>query len=627
VASHTGAIHGTQAFVLVSRDPDRTVADDGIIDLLTWNGTGWSGPSLFAGGGIENRIPTAIFDATGEGHAVWLRGSDLVQATLSDPTPRTIRSGSNSMAFFGLRFLNNPQGNLTLLWEEVADNQPANLFARVFDPASESWSEDRRLTAEEEVKHHSLSGFYGGDGVLRAVYLATQIGRTTRQVELQGQTFTLINIPEDGRTDLRLLEHSLIVDLAVVDADLALDPTSPKSGETVTATLTVHNAGDFPVGSFDVALYTGNPEDQGVLVATQRATGPFAAGSRLSIPFTFVYPASGGDIAVVIDAADEVTELAEGNNIATYHLANRPPQAVILATVTGGFRPLDVEFDASASYDPDGDALFFDWAFGDGGISSGSAVISHRFSRFGRFPVAVVVTDSKGAVGTAIVMITVNDVVPAPPTNLQAAATSPTEIVLTWQDASDNEDGFSIYRATAGGSATLIAQVAAGITTFADQSLTPGTSYFYQVEAFNGAGASPRVGPVAATTPEDESGTDFYTLSPCRLYDSRNADGPLISGVARILQAAGICSVPQTARALAVNVTAFGPTSSGRITLYPAGIDPPLVSTINFTSGITRANNAFPSLDPDGTGTMKAVSFLSGGGSVHLIVDIVGYFE
>lgn len=627
VASHTGAVRGTQAFLLISRDPNLAMADDGVLDLLTWDGANWSGPALFSGGGVENRIPSAIFDASGEGHAVWLRGSDLVQATLSDPAPRAIRSGSGSMAFFGLRFLTNPQGNLTLLWEEVADNQPANLFARVFDPASGSWSEDRRLTAEEEVKHHALSGFYGADGVLRAVYLATQIGRTTREVELQGRQVTLINIPEDGRTDLRLLDHSLIVDLAMMDTDLTLDPASPEPGETVTAIATVHNAGDFPVGSFDVVLYTGDPEDQGVLLATYRVTGPFPAGSRLPIPFTFIYPVGGGDIAVVVDAAAEVTELTEGNNIATYHLANRPPQAVILATVTSGLRPLSIAFDASASYDPDGDALSFDWSFGDGGIASGPAVIPHQFTRFGRFPVAVIVTDSKGAVGTAIVVITVNGVAPAPPTNLQAVATSPSEIALTWQDASDNENGFGIYRTTAGGDATRIAEVPSGTTSFNDQGLTPGTAYSYHVEAFNDAGTSLRVGPVTATTPSDDLGADFYTLSPCRLYDSRNADGPLTSGVARTLSAADLCAISPTARAIAVNVTVVAPTAQGRVTLYPSGINPPVVSTINFSSDVTRANNAIVLLDPDGTGTLKAVAFVQGEGTVHLIVDVTGYFE
>jgi PKD repeat protein len=539
VASHTGAVRGTQAFLLVSRDPNLAMADDGVLDLLTWDGTAWSAPSLFAGGGVENRIPTAIYDANGEGHVVWFRDGDLVQATLTDPTPRTLRSGSGSMAFFGLRFLTNPQGNLTLLWQEVADNQPANLFARVFDPASGSWSDDRRLTAEEEVKHHSVSGFYGADGVLRAVYLATQIGRTTREVELEGQNVTLINIPEDGRTDLRLLDHSLIVDLAVVDADLTLDPASPEPGETVTATLAVHNAGDFPVGSFDVALYAGDPEEQGILVATQRVTGPFAAGGRLPLTFTFVYPAGGGSIAAVIDAAAEVTELAEGNNLAMYHLANRPPQAVILATVTSGLRPLTVEFDASASYDPDGDALRFDWSFGDGGTGSGPAMISHSFTRSGRFPVAAIVTDSKGAVGTAIVLITVD---------------GPEEV---------------------------------------------------------------------------DSGTDFYALSPCRVYDSRTSGQgqPLASDVPRTLQAAGVCAIPGTAKAISVTVTVSSPTDRGRVTLYPGGIGAPVTSTLNFPAGVNRANNAIIPLAPDGAGTLGALAFVNGGGTVHLIVDVTGYFQ
>jgi PKD repeat protein len=397
----------------------------------------------------------------------------------------------------------------------------------------------------------------------------------------------------------------------------------------VTATLMVHNAGDFPVGSFDVALYTGDPEDRGVLVATHRVTGPFAAGSRLPIPFTFVYPASGGDIAAVIDAAAEVTELTEGNNIATCHLANRPPQAVILATATSGLRPLSIELDASASYDPDGDALRFDWSFGDGGTSSGPAVVSHVFTRSGRFPVAVIVTDSKGATGTAIVMVTIDDIAPAAPENLQATAGSAMEIVLTWQDGSDNETGFRIYRGVHEGALSLVTEVGANVTTWTDQGLAPATAYDDQVEAFNAYGTSSRSNTATATTPALDAGTDFHTLTPCRVFDSRTSGNgqPLTSDVPRIFQAAGVCAIPSTAVAIAVNVTVVSPTDRGRVTLYPGGIDAPVTSTLNFLAGANRANNAIIPLASDGSGTLSSLAFVVGGGTVHLIVDVNGYFE
>ena len=90
----------------------------------------------------------------------------------------------------------------------------------------------------------------------------------------------MTNLPRHGRSDLRLFEHSLIVDLAVDDGDMKLVPPAPQEGETVTLDLIVHNAGDFPVGPFDVELYVGEPESGGVWVDGRTVAGPFAAGDQ-----------------------------------------------------------------------------------------------------------------------------------------------------------------------------------------------------------------------------------------------------------------------------------------------------------------------------------------------------------
>jgi hypothetical protein len=123
------------------------------------------------------------------------------------------------------------------------------------------------------------------------------------------------------------------------------------------------------------------------------------------------------------------------------------------------------------------------------------------------------------------------------------------------------------------------------------------------------------------------AGHDFFTLTPCRLFDSRNAAGPLPSSVEQSVNVHGICGVPATARAIALNVTATGPTSAGYVTLYPGHLAPPRTSTLNFSAGQTRANNVIMFLALDGSGTLGVVPVVTGGGTVHVIVDAVGYFE
>jgi fibronectin type 3 domain-containing protein len=75
---------------------------------------------------------------------------------------------------------------------------------------------------------------------------------------------------------------------------------------------------------------------------------------------------------------------------------------------------------------------------------------------------------------------------PASPSNLATMAVTPTTITLDWQDNSNNELGFQIQRATsAGGPWSVLGTVGAGVTTYTDTGLSPSTTYYYDVAAFN----------------------------------------------------------------------------------------------------------------------------------------------
>ena len=124
-----------------------------------------------------------------------------------------------------------------------------------------------------------------------------------------------------------------------------------------------------------------------------------------------------------------------------------------------------------------------------------------------------------------------------------------------------------------------------------------------------------------------DSSLDYYTLTPCRLLDTRQAqDGPaLASGATRTFQPRGICGIPATARALELNITVTVPTGDGFLTAYPGGTGIPIVSTVNFVAGITRANNAVVPLGADGT--VALTPLVGGAGTVHVVIDVAGYFE
>jgi hypothetical protein len=88
----------------------------------------------------------------------------------------------------------------------------------------------------------------------------------------------------------------------------------------------------------------------------------------------------------------------------------------------------------------------------------------------------------------------------------------------------------------------------------------------------------------------------------------------------------GICGVPATAKAVAVNVAAVQPAAEGFLTLYPTGEPAPSASTVNFRAGIVRTNNAIARI---GTGGQLTVVYgvASGSATTHFILDVNGYFE
>jgi uncharacterized repeat protein (TIGR01451 family) len=126
-------------------------------------------------------------------------------------------------------------------------------------------------------------------------------------------------------------------------------------------------------------------------------------------------------------------------------------------------------------------------------------------------------------------------------------------------------------------------------------------------------------------------GLDYFTLVPCRVVDTRDLGAPIGGPVlqareTRVFAVVGYCGIPSTAGAVSINVTVTQPTAQGNIRLFPADQAVPSTSTLNYVAGQTRANNAVIPLSPSG----ELAVFVGGqppGTTVHLIIDVDGYFE
>jgi uncharacterized repeat protein (TIGR01451 family) len=119
----------------------------------------------------------------------------------------------------------------------------------------------------------------------------------------------------------------------------------------------------------------------------------------------------------------------------------------------------------------------------------------------------------------------------------------------------------------------------------------------------------------------------FYTITPCRLVDTREVamggPDPLPPGPRSFAASRPGCSADSEAQALAVNVTVTQPSSAGYLVLSPAGVSIPNSSYVNYGAGQTRSNNGTLALR-DGAFTIGVGQSM---GSVHVIVDVVGYYR
>jgi YVTN family beta-propeller protein len=125
----------------------------------------------------------------------------------------------------------------------------------------------------------------------------------------------------------------------------------------------------------------------------------------------------------------------------------------------------------------------------------------------------------------------------------------------------------------------------------------------------------------------------YVPIAPCRLADTRpgtdnvgTRSTPLAQTEVHTFQVWGTngnCTIPASATGIGTNVTAVNPTADGYLTVYPADVERPLASNLNWTP----TSPPTPNQVTVGLSATGAVSAYNNGGTIDIIIDIVGFYE
>jgi sugar lactone lactonase YvrE len=120
--------------------------------------------------------------------------------------------------------------------------------------------------------------------------------------------------------------------------------------------------------------------------------------------------------------------------------------------------------------------------------------------------------------------------------------------------------------------------------------------------------------------PQGPGGLSLYTVTPCRVLDSRLPAGtPPFSTTQDVNVTASPCGLPTTAQAFVFNATVVPPGLLGYITMWPQGQSKPLAATLNDYDGTITNNMA---IVPTTTGSVSVFP----SNPTHLVLDLFGYF-
>jgi PKD repeat protein len=310
---------------------------------------------------------------------------------------------------------------------------------------------------------------------------------------------------------------------------------------------------------------TGSNDLDGTLTSYSWRFGDGTSGAGPIVWHRFT---ARGTYPVTLTVTDDGGAAAETTQMIQVGPTNLPPNATFTYTPTNPFAGSWIQFNASASSDPDGAITSYEWSFGDGTVDTG-AIVWHPFTAGGVYPVTLTVTDDGGATDSitqTLRVLTTNiapnalfTYTPATPdvaewVRFDASLSTDTDGGIdsyTWNfgDGSPGQSGRVVYhRFSTPGMHFVVLTVVddAGATDTASQPIEVGLSHQPPVASFTYSPFAPNVG--QPVTLDAQSSYDPDGLINTYLWDTNgdgvdDAVGPLLS---RVYSSAGIANVRLT---------------------------------------------------------------------------------
>ncbi|HEX6083719.1 MAG TPA: N,N-dimethylformamidase beta subunit family domain-containing protein [Thermoanaerobaculia bacterium] len=258
---------------------------------------------------------------------------------------------------------------------------------------------------------------------------------------------------------------------------------------------------------------------------------------------------------------------------------------------------------ATLSVGASGTSLSYEWFTGSTSVGTGPSITVSPSTTTSYF---VRITGSCGTIDSAVATVAV-----CTPPSIQTQPQSANIVRGASTTLSVGASGTGLTYQWFAGSTAI------GTGSSITVSPTSTTTYFVRV-----TGSCGTIDSATATVTVREPGSSFYVITPCRVLDTRYRGPALASGQTRVVQITGACGVPAGATAVAVNVTAVAPTTTGFLSLYPTGIQWPGTTSLNYRAAKTRASSSIITLSNGGQTTV-----LNSGATLNFIIDVTGYFQ